>query len=158
MNCNSIHSAYDNPTGILDVTDTTNILFIGNYSQNSFKFPDDGDGGSIVYVQTGSSQLASPGSNASPTPVAASIGSTAGQSTFIFAPNFGQATPANFVPATNTIQIDKTLFANINALLAATHDDSHGNAVITDSAHDTITIQNVTTAQLQARQSDFLFV
>jgi hypothetical protein len=46
----------------------------------------------------------------------------------------------------------------IGAPLAATHDDSHGNAVITDAAHDTITIQNVTTAQLQAHQGDFHLV
>ena len=46
----------------------------------------------------------------------------------------------------------------IGALLAATHDDFHGNAVITDAAHDTITIQNVTTAQLPAHQGDFHLV
>jgi serralysin len=33
----------------------------------------------------------------------------------------------------------------MDALLAATHDDAHGNAVITDAAH-TITLQHVTTA------------
>jgi hypothetical protein len=67
-------------------------------------------------------------------------------------------TIAHFTPATDTIQISKAVFANIHALLAATHDDSHGNAVITDAAHDTITIQNVTTARLQARQGDFHLV
>ena len=48
--------------------------------------------------------------------------------------------------------------AIIRAVLAATGDDAHGNAVITDAAHDTITIQNVTTAQLQAHPSDFHLV
>ena len=36
------------------------------------------------------------------------------------------------------------------------HDGGHGNAVITDAAHDTITPHNVTVAQLH--QSDFLIV
>ena len=35
---------------------------------------------------------------------------------------------------------------------------SMGNAVITDAQHDTITIKNVTTAQLLAHQADFHFV
>ena len=47
------------------------------------------------------------------------------------------------------------MFANVTALLAATHDDTNGNAVITDALHDTITIKNVTTAQLTAHQADF---
>jgi len=58
----------------------------------------------------------------------------------------------------DVFQLSKTVFANIDALLAATHDDSHGNAVITDAAHDTITIQNLTTAQLQAHQGNFHLV
>ena len=77
---------------------------------------------------------------------------------FIFAPNFGQATITNFAPASNTIQIDHTMFADVSALLEATHDDVNGNAVITDAQHDTITIKNVTTAQLLAHQADFHFV
>jgi len=82
----------------------------------------------------------------------------AGQDTFVFAPNFAQVTIANFKPATDTIQISHSVFANVSSLLAATHDDAHGNSVISDAAHDTITIQNVTTAQLLAHQSDFHFV
>jgi serralysin len=46
----------------------------------------------------------------------------------------------------------------MNALLAATHDDGHSNAVITDAAHDTITIQHSSQAQLLAHHSDFYFV
>jgi hypothetical protein len=78
--------------------------------------------------------------------------------TFVFAPNFGQVTLEHFAPETDTIQISPTVFASLDALFAAIHDDSHGNAVITDTAHDTITIQNVTTAQLLAHQSDFHLV
>jgi serralysin len=96
-------------------------------------------------------------SNAGSLPLASNV-STAGQDTFFFASIFGQVTISNFSPATDTIEISKTMFANISALLAATHDDAHGNAVITDAAHDTITIQNVTTAQLQTHQGDFHIV
>jgi serralysin len=77
---------------------------------------------------------------------------------FVFAPNFGPVSIENFSPATDTIQFSKTVFANIQALLAATHDNASGNAVITDAAHDTITLKQVTTAQLLAHQSDFHFI
>jgi len=43
-------------------------------------------------------------------------------------------------------------------LLAAIHDDGHGHAVLTDAAHDSLTIQNVTVAELLAHQGDFHFV
>jgi serralysin len=62
---------------------------------------------------------------------------TAGQDSFVFAPNFGQVTITNFAPETDTIQISQSIFANMAALLAATHDDAYGNAVITDAVrHD----------------------
>ena len=64
----------------------------------------------------------------------------------------------NFDPTSNTLQIDHTMFATVSALLAATHDDTNGNAVITDALHDTITIKNVTTTQLTAHQADFHIV
>jgi hypothetical protein len=89
---------------------------------------------------------------------AVNIAAAAGHDTFVFAPNFGQATIIGFKPGTDTIQIDHALFASMDALLATTYDDSRGNAVITDAAHDTITIQNVTTAQLLAHQGDFHLV
>jgi hypothetical protein len=41
--------------------------------------------------------------------------------------------------------------------LAATHDDAHGNAVIAANPNDSITIQNVTVAQLVQHQGDFHF-
>jgi hypothetical protein len=47
------------------------------------------------------------------------------------------------------------VFANVQALLAATQDDGHGNVVVTADAHDSITLQHVTVAQLQAHHSDF---
>ncbi|HZR76019.1 NF038122 family metalloprotease [Bradyrhizobium sp.] len=77
---------------------------------------------------------------------------------FVFAPNFGQATIANFNPSSGTMQIDHTMFATVSALLSATHDDVNGNAVITDAQHDTITVKGVSTAQLLAHQTDFHIV
>jgi len=59
MNYNSIHSTYDSATGILavnDGTNTTDLQFLGNYSQGNFKFADDGGGGSLVYAQVASGQ------------------------------------------------------------------------------------------------------
>jgi serralysin len=164
MNYNSLHSSYNNSTGVLALTDgthTVDLQFLGNYSQSNFLFANAGDGGTIVYAQTGSSQPSGSGGG-SPVPIEVAgsnnSASVASQDTFIFAPNFGQTSLAHFTPATDTIQISSTVFANVAAVLAATHDDGHGNAVITDAAHDTITIPNVTTAQLLAHQGDFHIV
>jgi len=88
----------------------------------------------------------------------ASATAATGHDTFVFAPNFGQVTIPHFAPEADIIQIDRAIFANMDALLAATHDDSHGNAVITDAAHDTITLQNVTMGQLRAHQDSFHFL
>jgi hypothetical protein len=46
----------------------------------------------------------------------------------------------------------------VAALLAMAHDDSHGNVVITDAAHDILTIQNMTSAQILLHQDAFHFV
>ena len=88
----------------------------------------------------------------------APIAAGTGPDNFVFAPNFGQATLTHFAPGNDNIQIDHTMFSSLDALFAAIHDDAHGNAVITDAAHDTITVQNVTTAQLLAHQGDFHLV
>jgi hypothetical protein len=69
----------------------------------------------------------------------------------------GNATITNFHPDTDTIEIDHTVFADFHELLAVAQDDGHGNAVITADAHDSITIKNVTVAQLVQHQTDFHF-
>jgi hypothetical protein len=79
----------------------------------------------------------------------------AGHEAFVFAPNFGQAAIANFAPEMDTIQFSKTNFADISTLLAAIHNDGHGNAVINDAAHDTLVIEHVTAEQLDAHQQNF---
>src|SRR5262249_12106665 len=80
-----------------------------------------------------------------------------GSDTFVFAANFGHETIANFHPDTDVIEIDHAVFADFQALLAATHDDGHGNAVIAANPTDSITIKNVTVAHLVQHQSDFPF-
>jgi hypothetical protein len=94
------------------------------------------------------------------TPTAsASTGGTGanGADTFVFAANFGNTTVTNFHPDTDVIQIDHTVFADFQALLAAAHNDGNGNAVVTADAHDSITIKNVTVAQFVQHQGDFHF-
>jgi hypothetical protein len=166
INYTSTHSSFDSSTGVLHVNDgttTADLHFVGAYSQANFKFTDDGNGGTIVYDPSTPGQ-SSPGgaANASTSQITETspldLAVTAGHDSFVFAPNFGQVTITNFTPATDTIQISQSIFANMTILLAATHDDPHGNAVIIDAAHDTITIQHVTTAQLLRHQNDFHFV
>ena len=129
---------------------TASLQFLGQYSQDNFHFADDGNGGTVVIAST------SPGQNGGSANQV--VSNLAASDTFVFAPNFGQVSFTNFVPATDTLEISKSVFANISALLAMTHDDAAGNAVVTDAAHDTITFQHVTTAQLLAHQGDFHFV
>jgi hypothetical protein len=82
---------------------------------------------------------------------------TNGVDTFVFAPNFGNTTVTNFNADMDVIEIDHAIFADFQALLAAAHDDSHGNAVIAADPHDTITLKDVTVAQLIQHQGDFHF-
>jgi hypothetical protein len=91
--------------------------------------------------------------SASPAAISTSAGDT-----FVFAANFGHETMTYFHPDTDLIEIDRTVFADVHALLAAAHDDGHGNAVITADPHDSITVKNVTVAELVQHQGDFHFV
>jgi len=136
------------------------LKFAGAYSQDSFKFADDGHGGTIVYgtPASESSNPASEGAGQGADGGSGHLVVTASQDSFVFAPNFGQVTLANFDPARDTIQFSSSIFANMTALLAAAHDDGHGSVIITDPAHDTMTIQHVTAAELLAHQNDFHFV
>jgi hypothetical protein len=77
--------------------------------------------------------------------------------TFVFAANFGNITIGNFDPGTDVIEINHTVFADFEALLAAAHDDGSGNAVIAANPADTITLKNVTVTELVQHQGDFHF-
>ncbi|MGH6764158.1 MAG: Npun_F0296 family exosortase-dependent surface protein [Bradyrhizobium sp.] len=82
-----------------------------------------------------------------------------GQDTFAFKPGFGSATISDFNVSQDTINIDHTLFANVTALLASAQPiDGGQDTLITDSAHDKITLLHVTPAQLQAHSTDFHLV
>jgi hypothetical protein len=151
LNYNSVHFNFDSSSGTFSLNDgstAASLQFLGQYSQGGFHFADDSNGGTLIIAAT------PPGQNAG----SANISNFATHDTFVFAPNFGQISLASFAPATDTIQFSKNEFADVTALLAATHDDASGNAVITDAALDTITLQHVTTAQLLAHQNDFHFV
>jgi hypothetical protein len=181
-NSSSFTDSYSN--GILRVSDGTNtahLQFTGSYSLGNFSFASDGNGGTIVYdpptgaatqtttdsatvdngaSESGSSVISPAAASPSGTIIMASsadqtLTGMGSNDTFVFAPAFGNATITNFQPTTDVIQIDHSVFADVQALLAASQDDGHGNVVITADLHDTITLHNVTVAQLQAHQSDF---
>ena len=138
-----------NHDGTIGVPSTTQMASTANVPSNSvadnFQFAS--GSGPVIQSEAGGAS-----------PQQSSIVSVAGTDVFVFAPHFGQVSIANFAPATDTIEVSKTVFANLQALLTATHDNSSGNAVITDAAHDTITLKGVTTAQLLAHQNDFHFI
>ncbi|MGY4479563.1 NF038122 family metalloprotease [Bradyrhizobium sp. USDA 3364] len=149
INFNSVHSSFDDGSGVLSVSDavsTATLHFLGGYAQDDFKFANNGNGGTLVVAAAAPAQSGNLLSDA------------AAQDTFVFAENFGHVTLANFSPATDSLQFSKSVFADQNALVAATHDDASGNAVITDAANDTITLQHVTTAELLAHQGSFHIV
>jgi len=154
VNFDAMHASFDNASSALGVTDgstTVQLQFLGHYAQDSFHFADDGSGGTLVTSPTGPAPGAA-------TTNPANVYSASGHDTFVFAPNFGQVSIANFTPATDSITFSHSVFSGSSALAAAIHDDSNGNAVIMDAAHDTITLQHVTTAQLLAHLTDFHIV
>jgi hypothetical protein len=174
--------SYSTSTGILTVSDGTNTAnlhftrFSGNFSFNS-----DGNGGTIVYdlpgiastqnatasaidngasrgeisVITQAATTTISGTTITATSANQTLTGAGSNDTFIFAPGFGNTTITNFQPTNDVIQIDHSVFTNVQALLTATQEDGHGNLEVTADPHDTITLQNVTLAQLQAHQSDF---
>jgi VCBS repeat-containing protein len=81
-----------------------------------------------------------------------------GNDTFVFQANFGHDTISNFKVDTDVIAIDHSVFADFQALLVAAHDDGHGNTVIAPDASNSITVKNVTVAQLAQHQGDFHFM
>jgi hypothetical protein len=143
---------------MLTVTDASNFhvetfTLAGNLSNSTWHVTDDGNGGVDIVdppaVVPATSTIAASAPNQMLTGNAVS-------DTFVFNfANVGQATVTNFHTATDTLQFNSQLFANVQAALNATQDDGHGNTVITLDAHDTITLSGVAKAQLHA--SDFHF-
>ena len=78
-----------------------------------------------------------------------------GNDTFVFKPAFGHDTIVDFQPGQDVIDIDHSLFFTLQDILD--HAAPSGtNTVITDTAGDTITLQNVAPANLHL--SDFHLV
>jgi len=127
--------------------------------------------GSVVVASAGVSNAAQLQSTASATPenfhfssaarpgTSVSPGPTAGtHDNFVFAPSSGQLSIANFTPPADSVGSANSVFTSHDALAATIHNATGGNAVITDTAHDTITQQHVTAAQLLTHLADFHIV
>ena len=80
-----------------------------------------------------------------------------GPDTFLFRPHFGANIVTDFDFHNDAIQLDKSIFSSVADLLGHTTNTSNG-AVINDTHGDTITLTNVTLAQLQAHPNDFYLV
>jgi VCBS repeat-containing protein len=80
-----------------------------------------------------------------------------GPDIFLFRPDFGANTITDFDFRNDAIQLDKSIFSSVADLLSHTTDTVNG-AVINDTHGDTITLTNVTLAQLQAHPNDFHLV
>jgi len=87
----------------------------------------------------------------------ATLSGNGGHDNFVFKPGSGGATIADFQPGDDIITFASSMFNHNPAdVLAAAHDDGHGNTIISLGGPDTITLQHVQTAHLSA--SDFHFV
>ncbi|WP_027568054.1 MULTISPECIES: hypothetical protein [unclassified Bradyrhizobium] len=78
--------------------------------------------------------------------------------TFVFKPGFKNVTITDFDLASDIIEIERTVFANAEALVASAFEDGNGSVVIAATSNDTITIDNVGLAELHQHQADFHFV
>ena len=143
------------------------ITLLGNYTNSTFNFSSDGHGGVTIVdppapttsagtidVLAGSMTVASITSINVPVIVMVdqpnqTISGVGSQDTFVFNfDNVGQATVNNFHADTDVLDVKAPQFANLQAVMDATHDDGHGNAVVTLDAHDSITLTGVNKAQL----------
>ncbi|MGJ4950875.1 Npun_F0296 family exosortase-dependent surface protein [Bradyrhizobium sp. HKCCYLS20291] len=83
----------------------------------------------------------------------------AGNDTFVFNPHFGSATIGDLDLAKDIVEIDRSLFASVEALVGAAQSANGGHdTVITDAAHDTLTLKGVTLDQFKAHHDGFHLV
>ncbi|MGJ4947789.1 NF038122 family metalloprotease [Bradyrhizobium sp. HKCCYLS20291] len=145
----SLQTHFDAASGQLSMSDGTNnasFHFTGSLSQDGFHFASDGQGGTLI---SGSAAIQGQAS--------ASV-SLQGHDTFVFAQHFGQVSIADFTVGADRIVFSQNVFADQSAVQAAIHQDAAGNAVITDAAQDTITIEHVSAAELLSHLSSFHLV
>ena len=78
-----------------------------------------------------------------------------GNDTFAFGPSFGKDSIADFHLG-DTIQFDHTVFATVQAVLAAMGPtDAQGNTTITANANEAVTVDNVSATLLQQHSDAF---
>ncbi|WP_315804680.1 MULTISPECIES: hypothetical protein [unclassified Bradyrhizobium] len=122
----SLQTHFDEVSGVLspsDGTSSSSLQFVGPLSQDNFQFAGDGLGGSL------NSGAAAQAAGVMSEPV-----SLQGHDTFVFAAHFGQVRIDDFALGADKVVFTQSLFADQSALQAAIHDDTAGNAVITDAA------------------------
>jgi VCBS repeat-containing protein len=142
---------------VLTVTDenhastAVSITLLGDYTHSTFNFSDDAHGGVLIV---------DPPSTPPPSTIIAATGTdqtltgTGPSDNFVFNfANVGQAVVTNFHADSDLLELKSSVFAGAQAVLDATQDDGHGNAVIALDAHDSITLSGVIKAQLH--QADF---
>jgi VCBS repeat-containing protein len=78
-----------------------------------------------------------------------------GHDTFVFNAQFGSATIGDFDVCNDTINIDQSLFATVEAFVAAAPPANSGPDTIITNGHDTLTLTGVNAAQLQGHLNDF---
>ncbi|NPV20208.1 Npun_F0296 family exosortase-dependent surface protein [Bradyrhizobium aeschynomenes] len=82
-----------------------------------------------------------------------------GNDTFVFNPHFGSATIGDFDLSRDVVEFDQSLFAKPEALLASAQSANNGHdTVITDAAHDTLTLKGVTLDQFKLHHDGFHLV
>ncbi len=154
--------SFNGTTTTLTVTDTTTnqtaqLNLLGNHSDSSWTVTSDGHGGANIVDPPAPTRHPTPVTNVTATAPNQTLTGTGAIDNFVFNfANVGQATITNFHADTDMLQFNTSMFANEQAILAATIDDGHGNAVISIDAHDSITLAGVTKAQLH--QGDFHLV
>jgi VCBS repeat-containing protein len=106
-------------------------------------------GFAVVNGTSGNDTFANVGNNVT-------IFGAGGHDTFEFKPGFSSATIGDFDVNNDAINIDHSLFATVAAFVAAAQSANSGqDTVITDAAHDTITLKGVTLTQFLAHQGDY---
>ncbi|MGJ4892143.1 VCBS domain-containing protein [Bradyrhizobium sp. HKCCYLRH3099] len=82
-----------------------------------------------------------------------------GNDTFVFNPHFGSATIGDLNLNKDIVEIDHSLFASVQAMVDAAQSANGGqDTVITDAAHDTLTLKGVTLDQFKAHHDGFHLV
>ena len=104
-----------------------------------------GTGASVVHGTNGNDTFVNVGGGVT-------IFGQGGSDTFQFKAGFGNATIGDFNVNQDQINIDKTLFTNAQAILAGAQSANSGHdTVITDAAHDQITLSGVKADHLTAQ-------